>query len=196
MTVDCAARGRLRKMSLNEAWTTIEELAQYEEEEWYDPISLMNKSSNYETASMGRKLEAMKYQVYSLTKGATSLVEKSKSLCEISKEKVRKLEGYMGIIESPDNSKSLGPLVETTPLSCLNSFPPKQLCVRQRVSVQGKEKAPRESPLAPKSPVFTTKFENSRWSIAIFIKGFMTLWSAFPFTQEPLLTSHSLFNMV
>ncbi|GJU78079.1 hypothetical protein Tco_1275149 [Tanacetum coccineum] len=36
--VDYAAGGRLRKMSAKEAWNTIEELVQYEEEEWDDPI--------------------------------------------------------------------------------------------------------------------------------------------------------------
>ncbi|GKF18831.1 hypothetical protein Tco_0063749, partial [Tanacetum coccineum] len=36
--VDYAVEGRLRKMSVEKAWATIEELARYEDEGWDDPI--------------------------------------------------------------------------------------------------------------------------------------------------------------
>ncbi|GJV63944.1 hypothetical protein Tco_1474772 [Tanacetum coccineum] len=48
MVMDCAV-GRLRKMSVEEAWNTIEELVQYEEEEWDDPIFLEKEASTMKT---------------------------------------------------------------------------------------------------------------------------------------------------
>ncbi|GJY87090.1 zinc finger, CCHC-type containing protein [Tanacetum coccineum] len=69
-----AAEGRLRKMSMEEAWNTIEELVQYEEEEWDDPIFSERGSLNYENANMEQILENMKCQVNSLMKDAISLV--------------------------------------------------------------------------------------------------------------------------
>nr|GEW66070.1 MAK10-like protein [Tanacetum cinerariifolium] len=39
-TVDYAARGRLRKISAEKAWATIEELARYEDEGWNDPVTV------------------------------------------------------------------------------------------------------------------------------------------------------------
>ncbi|GKE76135.1 zinc finger, CCHC-type containing protein [Tanacetum coccineum] len=39
MAIDYAAGGRLRKLRPEEAWKTIEDLAQYEEEEWNEPES-------------------------------------------------------------------------------------------------------------------------------------------------------------
>ncbi|GJW68016.1 hypothetical protein Tco_0122440 [Tanacetum coccineum] len=38
MAIDYAAGERLRKLRPEEAWETIEDLAQYEEEEWNEPI--------------------------------------------------------------------------------------------------------------------------------------------------------------
>ncbi|GJX66937.1 hypothetical protein Tco_0302664, partial [Tanacetum coccineum] len=61
---------------------------QYEEEEWYDPIFLKNRSSNYETANMEQELEAMECQVDLLMKEAISLVEKSENLCRIVSKKI------------------------------------------------------------------------------------------------------------
>ncbi|GKA68931.1 hypothetical protein Tco_0774995 [Tanacetum coccineum] len=40
MAIDYAAGGRLRKLRAEVAWDTIEDLAQYEDEEWDDPIFL------------------------------------------------------------------------------------------------------------------------------------------------------------
>ncbi|GJX81993.1 hypothetical protein Tco_0331474 [Tanacetum coccineum] len=51
--VHYAAEGRLRKMSAEKAWVTIEELARYEDEGWNDPIlpeewSINHKNPNIE----------------------------------------------------------------------------------------------------------------------------------------------------
>ncbi|GKB33277.1 hypothetical protein Tco_0872678 [Tanacetum coccineum] len=51
MVVDCAHGGRLRKLSAKEAWKTIEDLALYEEEEWYDPIFPKRGSLDYENTN-------------------------------------------------------------------------------------------------------------------------------------------------
>ncbi|GJV93690.1 hypothetical protein Tco_1541503 [Tanacetum coccineum] len=37
-TMDYAVGGQLRKLSAEKAWSTIEELARYEEEGWNDPV--------------------------------------------------------------------------------------------------------------------------------------------------------------
>nr|GEV94636.1 hypothetical protein [Tanacetum cinerariifolium] len=94
---------------------------------------------------MKQELEAMECQVNSLIKEAMLLVEKSDNLRGISsygetqgrnkypgKYKDKKITKFPDTRESvsPDNSKSLGSLIETTSLSCPNSFPPKQLCIR------------------------------------------------------------------
>ncbi|GJZ37258.1 hypothetical protein Tco_0583449, partial [Tanacetum coccineum] len=44
--------GRLRKINPKEAWNTIEELAQYEEDEWDDPIFLNKGSFDYGNATL------------------------------------------------------------------------------------------------------------------------------------------------
>ncbi|GJT26438.1 hypothetical protein Tco_0906713 [Tanacetum coccineum] len=46
-----AARGRLRKMSTKEAWNTIEELVQYEDEEWDDLFSSDKGNLDYGNAN-------------------------------------------------------------------------------------------------------------------------------------------------
>nr|GEV38105.1 hypothetical protein [Tanacetum cinerariifolium] len=114
-------------MSAEKAWNTVEEVAQYEEEGWNDPIFPKEKSLNYENANMEQILGIMKSQVDSLMKDEISLILKSESLCGISneirhlppepshqeafkgllmnfildqEEKVRQLEEYMGVIGS------------------------------------------------------------------------------------------------
>ncbi|GKC40427.1 hypothetical protein Tco_1052811 [Tanacetum coccineum] len=79
--IDYAAGGRLRKMSAREAWNTIEELVQYEEEEWDDPIFPNKGCLDYGDASMEQMLENMEYQVGSLMKDVISLGKKSENLC-------------------------------------------------------------------------------------------------------------------
>ncbi|GJU96291.1 hypothetical protein Tco_1321047 [Tanacetum coccineum] len=89
--IDYAAEGRLRKMSTEEAWNSIKELVQYEEEEWDDPIFSEKGSLNYENANMEQILENKECQVDSLMKDAISLVEKSENLCELMRNEA----GYL-----------------------------------------------------------------------------------------------------
>ncbi|GKF20499.1 hypothetical protein Tco_0069137, partial [Tanacetum coccineum] len=60
-TVDYVTRGRLRKMSPEKAWTTIEELAQYEEEGWNDLIFPKRRSLNHETANVEQVMQLEEY---------------------------------------------------------------------------------------------------------------------------------------
>ncbi|GJY06305.1 hypothetical protein Tco_0373359 [Tanacetum coccineum] len=70
-------------MSVKNAWNTIEELVQYEEEEWDDPIFSKKGTLDYGNANMEQILESMEYQVDLLMKDAVSLVGKSENLCGI-----------------------------------------------------------------------------------------------------------------
>ncbi|GKA28401.1 hypothetical protein Tco_0714569 [Tanacetum coccineum] len=47
LDIDYASGGRLRKLRPEEAWETIEDLAQHEEEEWNDPIFSEKESFDY-----------------------------------------------------------------------------------------------------------------------------------------------------
>ncbi|GKA39254.1 hypothetical protein Tco_0731805 [Tanacetum coccineum] len=89
--LDYAAGGRLRKMIPEKEWTTIEELAQYEEERWNDPIFPKNGSLNYENANIELVLEIMECQVDMLIKDAISLIGKSETLCGLSSNEIRQL---------------------------------------------------------------------------------------------------------
>ncbi|GKC06323.1 reverse transcriptase domain-containing protein, partial [Tanacetum coccineum] len=59
MAIDYAAGVRLRKLRLEEAWETIEDLAQHEEEEWNDPIFSKKESPDYIDATLEQELESM-----------------------------------------------------------------------------------------------------------------------------------------
>ncbi|GKE49349.1 hypothetical protein Tco_1480607 [Tanacetum coccineum] len=52
MAIDYAAGGRLKKLRLKEAWESIEDLAQHEEEEWNDPIFYKKGSPDYIEATL------------------------------------------------------------------------------------------------------------------------------------------------
>ncbi|GKD45038.1 hypothetical protein Tco_1269683 [Tanacetum coccineum] len=71
------------------AWSIIEELAQYEEEGWNDPIFAEEGSPNYGNASIEQILKLMESQVDSLMKNIILLIGKSENLCGISRDKVR-----------------------------------------------------------------------------------------------------------
>ncbi|GKA48811.1 hypothetical protein Tco_0741769 [Tanacetum coccineum] len=73
-TVDYAAEGRLRKMSAEKAWNTIEKLARYKEEGWNDPIFPEEGNLNYKNANIEQLLGVMECQVDMLTKDAISLM--------------------------------------------------------------------------------------------------------------------------
>ncbi|GKA56450.1 hypothetical protein Tco_0755522 [Tanacetum coccineum] len=59
MAIDYAAGGWLRKLRLEEAWETIENLAQYKEEEWNEPIFSKKGSPGYIDANLEQELESI-----------------------------------------------------------------------------------------------------------------------------------------
>ncbi|GJW82906.1 hypothetical protein Tco_0156051 [Tanacetum coccineum] len=73
MAIDYAAGGRIRKLRPKEAWETIEDLAQYEEEEWNDLIFPEKGIPDYIDASLEQELESMKCQVESLMRSEVLL---------------------------------------------------------------------------------------------------------------------------
>ncbi|GKB36834.1 hypothetical protein Tco_0881776 [Tanacetum coccineum] len=73
-----------RSLALKKAWSIIEELAQYEEEGWNDPIFAEEGSLNYGNASIEQILKLMESQVDSLMKNIILLIGKSENLCGIS----------------------------------------------------------------------------------------------------------------
>ncbi|GKD79601.1 hypothetical protein Tco_1342222 [Tanacetum coccineum] len=67
MAIDYVAGGRLRKLRLEEAWETIEDLAQHKrEEEWNDPFFFEKGSPDYIDATLELELESMEYRVETL----------------------------------------------------------------------------------------------------------------------------------
>ncbi|GKB13272.1 zinc finger, CCHC-type containing protein [Tanacetum coccineum] len=75
-TVDYAAEGRLRKMSAEKAWATIEELARYEDEGWSNLIFLEEGSLNYKNPNIKQLLGVMECKVDELMKNEISLMKK------------------------------------------------------------------------------------------------------------------------
>ncbi|GJV92743.1 hypothetical protein Tco_1540556 [Tanacetum coccineum] len=73
MAIDYAAGGRLRKLRPEEAWETIENLAQYEEEEWNEPIFSEKGSPDYIDANLEQELESMERRVESLMRSEVLL---------------------------------------------------------------------------------------------------------------------------
>ncbi|GJU78976.1 zinc finger, CCHC-type containing protein [Tanacetum coccineum] len=72
--------GRLRKLSPDEAWATIERVAQYEDEGWNDAFTSEEVSFNYENPDVEQLLGIMKCKVDTLMKDAISLMGKSESV--------------------------------------------------------------------------------------------------------------------
>ncbi|GJX11106.1 hypothetical protein Tco_0200965 [Tanacetum coccineum] len=127
-TVDCAARGRLRKISAIKARDTIEELARYEDERWNDPVVLEKESLNYENPELEQLLGIMEYKFGTLMEEEITLMGRSESIFGMSsnlmhqlppqpsrqeafedlvmnfildqEERVKQLEEYMGVIGS------------------------------------------------------------------------------------------------
>ncbi|GJV79655.1 hypothetical protein Tco_1515525 [Tanacetum coccineum] len=73
IAIDYAAGGRLRKLRPEEAWETIEDLAQHEEEEWDNPIFSEKESLDYIDATLEQELESMECRVESLMKNEVLL---------------------------------------------------------------------------------------------------------------------------
>nr|GFA31659.1 hypothetical protein [Tanacetum cinerariifolium] len=70
---------RLRKLRPGEAWVTIEELAQYEDEGWNDTIILVEESLNYKNPNIKQLLGIIERKVDTLMK-EISLMGRSKGV--------------------------------------------------------------------------------------------------------------------
>ncbi|GJX66648.1 hypothetical protein Tco_0300991 [Tanacetum coccineum] len=68
MAIDYTTGGRLIKLRPEEAWKTIEDLAQYEEEEWNEP-----KIPDYIDANLEHELKSMECRVVSLMRNEVLL---------------------------------------------------------------------------------------------------------------------------
>nr|GEX29770.1 reverse transcriptase [Tanacetum cinerariifolium] len=73
MAIDCAASRKLRKLWPEVAWEIIEDLSQYEEEKWNDPIFSEKGSPDYINATFEQELESMECQVESLIRSEVLL---------------------------------------------------------------------------------------------------------------------------
>ncbi|GKC30648.1 hypothetical protein Tco_1037942, partial [Tanacetum coccineum] len=73
MAIDDATGGRLRKLKLEEAWKAIEDLAQYEEEEWNDPTFSRKGSPDYIDVTLEQELECIECRVESLMRNEVLL---------------------------------------------------------------------------------------------------------------------------
>ncbi|GJR11242.1 hypothetical protein Tco_0793894 [Tanacetum coccineum] len=80
MGINYAAGGRLRKLRPDEAWATIENLAQYEDEGWNDVVILDEGSLNYENPDIKQLLGIMECKVDTLMKDAISLMGRSEGV--------------------------------------------------------------------------------------------------------------------
>ncbi|GJV87449.1 hypothetical protein Tco_1531387 [Tanacetum coccineum] len=90
-TVDYAAEGRLQKMSAEKAWTTIEELARYEDEGWNEPLFLEKESLDYKNPNIKQLLVVMECKVDMLMKNAISLMGRSEDVYRISSKMMHQL---------------------------------------------------------------------------------------------------------
>ncbi|GKE92383.1 hypothetical protein Tco_1573478 [Tanacetum coccineum] len=91
MGIDYAAGARLRKLRPNEAWATIEKLAQYEDEGWNDTFIPDEVSLNYENLNIEQLLGIMKHKVDTLIKDAISLMVRSEGVFRIATNKMYRL---------------------------------------------------------------------------------------------------------
>ncbi|GKE89495.1 hypothetical protein Tco_1566970, partial [Tanacetum coccineum] len=76
-SIDYAAGRRLRKLRPDEAWDTIEKLAQYENEVWNDAFNSEEVSLNYENPDVKKLLGIMEHKVDTLMKNGILLIGKS-----------------------------------------------------------------------------------------------------------------------
>ncbi|GKA33966.1 hypothetical protein Tco_0720395 [Tanacetum coccineum] len=80
MAIDNAAGGRLRKLRPEEAWETIERLAQYEDEGWNDDFIPDKVNLNYENPDIEQLLGVIERKIDTLMKDAISLMGRSESI--------------------------------------------------------------------------------------------------------------------
>ncbi|GJY35549.1 zinc finger, CCHC-type containing protein [Tanacetum coccineum] len=78
--IDYATCGRLRKLRPDEAWATIEEFAQYEDEGWNDVVIPEEVSLNYKNPDIEQLLGIMEHKVDTHMKDAISLIGRSESV--------------------------------------------------------------------------------------------------------------------
>ncbi|GKC35312.1 zinc finger, CCHC-type containing protein [Tanacetum coccineum] len=83
-----AARGRLRNMSAEKAWATIEELARYEDEGWNELVAPGEGSLDYENPNIKQLLGVMECKVDALMKEEISLTGKSESVFRLATNEV------------------------------------------------------------------------------------------------------------
>ncbi|GKE13894.1 hypothetical protein Tco_1421471 [Tanacetum coccineum] len=88
MGIDYAGGGRLRKLRPDEAWATIEELAQYEDEGWNDAVIPEEVSLDYENPDIEQLLGIMERKVDTLMKDAISLIGRSESVFRTTTNKM------------------------------------------------------------------------------------------------------------
>ncbi|GKB96791.1 zinc finger, CCHC-type containing protein [Tanacetum coccineum] len=91
MGIDYVAGERLRKLRLDEAWATIEKLAQYEDEGWNDVVIPDEVSLNYENPDLEQLLGIMECKVGTLMEEAITLMGRSESIFRISSDMMRQL---------------------------------------------------------------------------------------------------------
>nr|GEX23984.1 nucleic acid-binding, OB-fold protein [Tanacetum cinerariifolium] len=91
-TVDYAVEGRLRKVSAEKSWTTIEELARYEDEVWNDPIFPEEGILNDKNPNIEQLSGVMECQEVFDALVMNFILDQE--------EKVRQLEKYMSVIGS------------------------------------------------------------------------------------------------
>ncbi|GKC40124.1 zinc finger, CCHC-type containing protein [Tanacetum coccineum] len=82
--IDRAAGGKLRNKNIDEAWDTIERLAQYENEEWNDTLTSDEVSFNYENHNVEQLLGIMERKVDTLMMDAISLTGSSKGIYRLT----------------------------------------------------------------------------------------------------------------
>ncbi|GJT42567.1 zinc finger, CCHC-type containing protein [Tanacetum coccineum] len=90
-TIDYAAGGRLRKISAEKAWDTIEELAQYEDEGWNDPAFPEEESLNYKNPDIEQLLGIIENHIDALMKDAISIMKKSEDVFWVSSKMMHQL---------------------------------------------------------------------------------------------------------
>ncbi|GJX11342.1 hypothetical protein Tco_0201201 [Tanacetum coccineum] len=88
MSIDYAAGGRLRKLRPDEAWATIERLAQYEDEGLNDTFIPDEVSLNYENLDIKQLLGIMERKVDALMKDAILLMRRSESIFRMTTNKM------------------------------------------------------------------------------------------------------------
>ncbi|GJZ76764.1 hypothetical protein Tco_0641436 [Tanacetum coccineum] len=98
-TVDYVAGGRIRKLSAEKSWATIEELARYKDEGWNDLVALGKGSLDYENPDIEQLLGVMECKVDTLMKEAISLMGRSESVFRMTSNTVQ-LEECMCVIGS------------------------------------------------------------------------------------------------